>query len=132
MTEIDWGLANCALQDTEAFYENGDPRNVRRNVCNHCPIKQECREHALKNEEEFGVWGGLTPRQRLAVLRVRYGIPTWRWSRASVTEEFIPKYCPERHLVEGRNVFIDHRGCRICRTCYEAARVRAEQSKRVA
>jgi WhiB family transcriptional regulator, redox-sensing transcriptional regulator len=33
-------------------------------VCQRCPILPECRSWALSRHEEFGVWGGLTPRQR--------------------------------------------------------------------
>ncbi len=33
-------------------------------VCHRCPIMQECRDWALSRYEEYGVWGGLTPRQR--------------------------------------------------------------------
>lgn len=33
-------------------------------ICRGCPVLAECRDHALRTNELFGVWGGLSPSQR--------------------------------------------------------------------
>jgi WhiB family redox-sensing transcriptional regulator len=39
-------------------------------VCVECPVRSECLAFALKNEEAFGIWGGLTPEERLALKKI--------------------------------------------------------------
>ena len=46
-------------------------------ICRHCPVMMECRADALDNRVEFGVWGGLTERQRRAVLRKNPDVKNW-------------------------------------------------------
>ena len=38
-------------------------------VCSECPVRTECLEHALNSDERYGIWGGLTDRERRSVLR---------------------------------------------------------------
>jgi len=38
-------------------------------ICRHCPVVAECRVEALDNRNEFGVWGGMTERERRALLK---------------------------------------------------------------
>lgn len=40
-------------------------------VCGRCPVAGECLEWALETKQEFGIWGGLTPKQRQAELARR-------------------------------------------------------------
>ena len=40
-------------------------------VCGGCPVRAECLAEALDNEMEWGVWGGMTERERRAILRKR-------------------------------------------------------------
>lgn len=54
---------NPALADLWFSTVPEDMATAKR-VCNDCPVKSECLDEALKNEEAFGVWGGLTPRAR--------------------------------------------------------------------
>jgi WhiB family transcriptional regulator, redox-sensing transcriptional regulator len=120
LTDVDWAQANCTSVGRDAFFEDGDPDDVRGKVCARCPIKQACLDYAIDNEEQYGIWGGMTPRQRLKIIRQRYGMRLWRWSQASVTEEWVLKFCQRaHHPIEGRNVFIDHRGKRTCLECRE-------------
>ena len=43
-----------------------------------CPVLQQCRSHALAVREPYGVWGGLTERERRALLRKRPNVTSWR------------------------------------------------------
>ena len=61
-----WRLdALCAETDPEAFFpeKGGSTRDAKR-VCSGCPVRAECLEFALANDERFGIWGGLSERER--------------------------------------------------------------------
>ena len=47
-------------------------------VCFGCPVRTECLSEALDNKIEFGVWGGMTERERRALLRRRPDVRNWR------------------------------------------------------
>jgi len=40
-------------------------------ICSDCPVRSECLEHALVHNERFGVWGGLSGRERERIRKVR-------------------------------------------------------------
>lgn len=42
------------------------PAEVRRakSVCEGCPVREDCLEWALDNDEQHGIWGGMTKRER--------------------------------------------------------------------
>ncbi len=58
-------LALCAQTDPEEFFpgKGGSPRAAKR-VCATCEVRGECLEYALANDERFGIWGGLSERER--------------------------------------------------------------------
>lgn len=63
-------FAACRDRDPDAFFpanEVGEREAVR--ICNGCPVRIECLEFALEANIKFGVWGGLTEKQRLALRR---------------------------------------------------------------
>ena len=35
-----------------------------KNICQSCPVRTECLEHALKTDERHGIWGGLSYLER--------------------------------------------------------------------
>jgi WhiB family redox-sensing transcriptional regulator len=55
----------CAQTDPEAFFpeKGGSTRDAKR-ICTSCEVKAQCLEYALKNDERFGIWGGLSERER--------------------------------------------------------------------
>ncbi|MDE2386384.1 MAG: WhiB family transcriptional regulator [Actinomycetales bacterium] len=57
--------AICAQTDPEAFFpeKGGSTRDAKR-ICTGCDVKQQCLEYALANDERFGIWGGLSERER--------------------------------------------------------------------
>lgn len=64
--ELNWQARGlCAQTDPEAFFpdKGGSTREAKR-VCQRCPVRGECLEYALANDERFGVWGGLSERER--------------------------------------------------------------------
>ena len=57
--------ALCAQTDPEAFYpEKGGSTREAKRICQACPVQDECLEFALANDERFGIWGGLSERER--------------------------------------------------------------------
>ena len=62
--------ALCAQTDPEAFFpeKGGSPREAKR-VCATCEVREECLEYALANDERFGIWGGLSERERRKLKR---------------------------------------------------------------
>jgi len=57
--------ALCTQTDPEAFFpeKGGSTRDAKR-ICTECTVKTECLEYALANDERFGIWGGLSERER--------------------------------------------------------------------
>ena len=66
MTEEGWRVeALCAETDPEAFFpEKGGSTREAKRVCTGCAVRAECLEFALTNDERFGIWGGLSERER--------------------------------------------------------------------
>jgi WhiB family transcriptional regulator, redox-sensing transcriptional regulator len=71
--ELAWAdQALCAETDPEAFYpEKGSSTREAKRTCMACEVRSECLEYALARDERFGVWGGLSERQRRALRRKR-------------------------------------------------------------
>ncbi len=67
--ELQWQeRALCAQTDPEAFFpEKGGSTRDAKKVCAECEVKVECLEYALANDERFGIWGGLSERERRRV-----------------------------------------------------------------
>lgn len=62
----------CAQTDPEAFYpEKGGSTKEAKAVCRRCPVTTECLEYALNTVDRFGIWGGLSERERRKLLRRR-------------------------------------------------------------
>ncbi len=57
--------ALCAQTDPEAFFpEKGGSTREAKKVCLSCEVRVECLEYALEKDERFGIWGGLSERER--------------------------------------------------------------------
>lgn len=57
--------ALCAQTDPEAFFpEKGGSTREAKKVCVGCEVTSECLEYALAHDERFGIWGGLSERER--------------------------------------------------------------------
>jgi WhiB family redox-sensing transcriptional regulator len=55
----------CAQTDPEAFFpEKGGSTRDAKKICGSCEVRSHCLEYALENDERFGIWGGLSERER--------------------------------------------------------------------
>jgi len=62
--------ALCAQTDPEAFFpEKGGSTREAKRICLGCEVKDACLEYALANDERFGIWGGLSERERRRIKR---------------------------------------------------------------
>jgi WhiB family redox-sensing transcriptional regulator len=69
--EQDWQeRALCAQTDPEAFFpEKGGSTREAKRICSGCEVRSECLEYALAHDERFGIWGGLSERERRRLKR---------------------------------------------------------------
>jgi WhiB family redox-sensing transcriptional regulator len=64
--------ALCAQTDPEAFFpEKGGSTRDAKKICTTCEVRAQCLEYALANDERFGIWGGLSERERRRLRRAR-------------------------------------------------------------
>ena len=62
--------ALCAQTDPEAFFpEKGGSTRDAKKICTTCEVRAQCLEYALLNDERFGIWGGLSERERRRLKR---------------------------------------------------------------
>lgn len=59
------------------MFVTGAEQNIAKRICRGCPVQRECLAEALDNRIEFGVWGGMTERERRALLR-RHPNTDWK------------------------------------------------------
>ena len=74
----DWApAAACRQAQPDELFVRGAEQNKAKQLCNGCPVRTECLAEALDNQIEWGVWGGMTERERRALLRRRPNA-SWR------------------------------------------------------
>jgi WhiB family redox-sensing transcriptional regulator len=62
--------ALCSQTDPEAFFpEKGGSTREAKKICVGCEVRSECLEYALEHDERFGIWGGLSERERRRLRR---------------------------------------------------------------
>ncbi len=71
--EKSWQLqANCMGVDPDLFFpERGASTREAKEVCRGCVVREDCLEYALANGEKFGIWGGMSERERRRLRRAR-------------------------------------------------------------
>jgi WhiB family redox-sensing transcriptional regulator len=60
----------------ELFVEGAAQRDAR-SVCEGCVVRLRCLADALDSRADFGVWGGMTERERRALRRRRPEVESW-------------------------------------------------------
>ena len=73
IAELEWqDKALCAEVDPEMFYpEKGGSTREAKAVCRSCEVRAECLEYALDHAEAFGIWGGMSERERRRLKQYR-------------------------------------------------------------
>src|ERR687885_2227291 len=75
----DWASqAQCRKSTPDELFVRGAAQNRAKQMCGGCPVRTECLAEALDNQIEWGVWGGMTERERRAILRRRPNVTSWR------------------------------------------------------
>lgn len=71
VVEQEWqDQALCAQTDPEAFFpEKGGSTREAKRICQACAVRDDCLEYALEHDERFGIWGGLSDRERRRLKR---------------------------------------------------------------
>ncbi|GGD12874.1 WhiB family transcriptional regulator [Nocardioides daphniae] len=83
----DWSSkAACKDSSPDQLFVRGAEQNKAKQLCNGCSVRTECLAEALDNQIEWGVWGGMTERERRALLRRRPGA-SWRTVLESARED---------------------------------------------
>jgi WhiB family transcriptional regulator, redox-sensing transcriptional regulator len=68
----------CRDVDPESLFVVGAAQHKAKVICMGCPVRIDCLADALDSRTEFGVWGGMTERERRTLLRRRPDIASWR------------------------------------------------------
>ena len=69
--------ARCRASDPDELFVRGAAQRKAAVICRHCPVILQCGADALDNRVEFGVWGGMTERQRRALLKQHPEVVSW-------------------------------------------------------
>ena len=73
----DWTMrAKCRGHEDDLFPEAAEQKRARL-ICSGCPVRSQCLAEALDNRIEWGVWGGMTERERRQLLRQRGDVTSW-------------------------------------------------------
>jgi WhiB family redox-sensing transcriptional regulator len=77
-SRTEWVLkALCRSTDAEQLFVRGAAQRKAAAFCRECPVIAECLAEALDNQVEFGIWGGMTERQRRALLKQHPEVVSW-------------------------------------------------------
>ncbi|MFJ2938220.1 WhiB family transcriptional regulator [Streptomyces sp. NPDC087219] len=69
--------ALCRTAHADDLFVEGAAQNRAKALCTGCPVRVECLAHALDERIEHGVWGGMTDRERRALLKRRPLVRSW-------------------------------------------------------
>ncbi len=73
----DWRSRSACRKDPDRLFVRGAAQQAAKQVCLPCPVRAQCLAEALDRRIEFGVWGGMTERERRALLRRRPDVRNW-------------------------------------------------------
>ena len=71
--DLGWqDYANCRGADADLFFpERGASTRKAKSICAVCQVRVDCLEFAVVNSEKFGIWGGLSERERRKIRKQR-------------------------------------------------------------
>ncbi len=87
--------AACRTVNPDELFVQGAAQNRVKMMCSGCPVRMECLADALDNRVEFGVWGGMTERERRALLRRRPNVTSWRRLLEKAREDYRTATLPD-------------------------------------
>jgi WhiB family redox-sensing transcriptional regulator len=94
--DTDWAKrARCRKNKPDELFVQGAAQNRAKLVCQGCPVRTECLAEALDNRTEYGVWGGMTERERRALLRRRPNVTSWRKLLETARDEHARSLAPK-------------------------------------
>lgn len=98
--DYDWGNhGKCKSTDADALFIEGKAQNDAKAVCIGCPVVAECLADALDNRTDHGVWGGMTERERRALLRQNPNVKSWtnmlQATKLLIAEAMEPQALPQ-------------------------------------
>lgn len=88
--------AACAGRSPDELFVQGAAQRQAREVCFSCPVRLECLVDALDNRIQFGVWGGMTERERRALLRRAPSVESWHNALADLDRDHINELIAQR------------------------------------
>ena len=73
LQELWWQVdANCIGEDPDLFFpDRGASTRKAKELCNSCVAQEHCLEYSIVNNEKFGIWGGLSERERRKIRKER-------------------------------------------------------------
>jgi WhiB family transcriptional regulator, redox-sensing transcriptional regulator len=69
--------ARCRTADPDELFVTGAAQKRAAVICRQCPVITQCLADALDNQVEFGVWGGMTERQRRKLVKEHPDVKSW-------------------------------------------------------
>ncbi|PTR44495.1 transcription factor WhiB [Rhodococcus sp. OK611] len=69
--------ALCRTEHPDQMFVRGAAQREAATLCRRCPVIVQCGIEALDNAIEYGVWGGMTERQRRALLKRHPNVESW-------------------------------------------------------
>lgn len=78
----------CRTLHPDRLFVQGAAQHKAKIVCNPCPVRVHCLAEALDHRIEFGVWGGMTERERRALLRRRADVSSWADLLAGAAKQY--------------------------------------------
>ncbi|MER5409010.1 WhiB family transcriptional regulator [Streptomyces sp. NPDC002769] len=67
----------CGSADADELFADSPRQKRAKLICMGCPVRTECLAEALDERIEFGVWGGMTERERRVLLRRKPDVASW-------------------------------------------------------
>lgn len=122
----DWTQAKCLHADPEVMFpDKGESPWPGKRVCVGCPIVTACLEEALDNAEAWGVWGGLTRRERAAIAEMG------GWPKPSTESPYRAVKCGTNHGYQ-RHVRRGETACGPCRRAHADEKWEQKQRREAA
>jgi WhiB family redox-sensing transcriptional regulator len=87
---VEWAYLAACGEDPERLFVSGAQQHEAKRICTGCPVRLRCLAEALDNRWEFGVWGGMTERERRSLLRRYPQVSDWRRLLGAATPEGLP------------------------------------------